>query len=188
VELPEQLVNRFVKIDGTYQLPITLVRRAPFIGFRGMTALDVNRMTWPELRSALEQIAEHELPVATFFMHYRSLYARTVTGEDQEIITVTGPDEDDIRSFEHVLQTVTKDRRFRVVTASELWKVFTRTPRELEGPSFIPYTGIWLTYLKAWRDIRGHGLTNKIVALAPIAVILVVFVGWRMKLRNRPKK
>gem|GEM_PF-4839085 len=37
---PDDLVNRFVKIEKTYELPITLVRRVPFLGLRYMTALD----------------------------------------------------------------------------------------------------------------------------------------------------
>ena len=43
VPLPENLANRFVKIGGLYELPITLIRRVPFIGYAGMTALDLDR-------------------------------------------------------------------------------------------------------------------------------------------------
>jgi len=193
VSLPEDLINRFVRIDGLYQLPITFVRRVPFIGFQGMTALDINRMIWEELQTALEQIAEHRMPVATFFMHYFSLYRRLFTGEYLAPLTVLGPDEDKIETLDKVLRMVSADKRFRIVTVSELWNIHASSPQELQGPSFVPYTGLWLMYRKAWHDIGGN-LPNKIVALGPIiivgifvAVLLIIRRNRRSSAKHEPR-
>lgn len=188
VNFPADMVNRFVKIDGPYQLPITFVRRVPFIGFRGMTALDINRMIWPELRSTLDQMAEHQMPVATFFMHYFSLYRLSSTYQDLAPITVLGPDEDKIETLENVLRMVSADNRFRVVTVTELWKMYTASPKEFEGPSFVPYTGIWLTYRKAWHNFWGHSLTNKIVALGPVVLVLATLLAVMLVVRNKRRR
>jgi hypothetical protein len=177
VPLPENLANRFVKIGGLYQLPITLIRRIPFIGYAGTTALDIDRTTWEEQESALKQIADHRLPVATFFIHFSSLYHFIPSPIPYVPHTVTGPNEENIEKLDNFLKLVTTDTRFKVVTARELWQIFQDRPQELEGPSFVPYTGIWLTYLKAWKYFFGHSILNKIVVIAPIALIIGVFTA-----------
>jgi peptidoglycan/xylan/chitin deacetylase (PgdA/CDA1 family) len=187
--LPDNLANRFVKIGGLHELPITLIRRVPFIGYAGMTALDLDRTIWEEQEEALKQIADHGLPVVTFFLHFNSLYHYICSAVPYEPLTATGPREENIAKLDNVLKLVTADRRFRVVTARELWQVFQERPQELQGPSFIPHTGLWLTYLKAWKDFFRHGITNKIVAIAPIAfvvaLLIVVVQLIRMKLASQ---
>ncbi len=174
VPLPEDLSNRFVQIGGIYQLPITLIKRFPFIGHSGMTALDLDRTIWEEQRKALELIADHGLPVVTFSMHFHSLYHCKASPVPYEPLEVTGPNEGNIEKLDNFLKFVTTDRRFKVITARELWQLFQDRPQELQGGSFIPYTGIRLTYLKAWTDFFEHGLTNKIVVLAPLVLIIAV--------------
>lgn len=188
VILPEDMVNRFVKVENTYELPITLVRRLPFLGQRFMTALDINRMVWVELRSALDQIAEHQVPVVTFFMHYFSLYERSVGYGDLAPITVLGPDRDRIETLEKVFEKISTDKRFRVITVSELWNMYRENPRQFEGPSFIPYMGFWLTYRKGLNDFWGHNLPNKIVVLSPIILVLILVVAavFLVKRRRTP--
>ncbi len=189
VPLPENMANRFVKIEGLYELPITLIRRVPFIGYAGMTALDLDRTIWEEQKEALKQIADRGMPVATFFLHFNSLYHYISSAVPYEPLTATGPREENIAKLDNVLKLVTADRRFKVVTARELWQIFHERPQELQGPSFVPYTGLWLTYVKAWKDFSGHGITNKIVAMAPIALIValltIVVQVIRMKLASR---
>jgi len=174
VPLPENLANRFVKIGGLYQLPITLIRRVPFIGYAGMTALDLDRTIWEEQEEALKQIADHGLPVVTFYLHFSSLYRYVPSPVPYQPHKVTGPREENITKFDNVLKLVTSDKRFNVVTARELWQIFQERPKEFEGATFIPYTGIKLMYLKAWKDFFGHGIKNKIVAIAPIAFVVAL--------------
>jgi hypothetical protein len=169
-------VNRFVKIGGVYQLPITLIRRIPFIGYAGMDALDLDRTIWEEQELALKQIADHRLPVVTFFLHFSSLYQYIPSPIPYQSHTVTGRNEENIRKLDSVLKLVTADRRFKVVTARELWQLFQERPKEFEGAAFIPYTGIKLMYLKAWKDFFGHGIKNKIVAIAPIAFVVALLI------------
>jgi len=185
VPLPENLINRFVKIDGVYQLPITLVRRVPFIGYTGMTALDIDRTIWEEQEEALRQIADHGLPVATVFMHFHSFYCCASSPVPYEPLKVTGPRRENIQKLDNMLKLVTSDNRFKVATASELWQIFQKRPQELQGPSFVPYTGIWLTYVKAWKDFFGHGIKNKIVVVLPILLVLALAGGVAHLLRKR---
>jgi hypothetical protein len=178
VPLPEVLANRFVKIGGAYQLPITLIKMVPLLGYAGMTSLDIEKTIWEEQEEALNQIAEHGLPVATYFIHFASFYYH---GPDK----VTGLNEENISKLDKVLKHVTADKRFKVVTARELWKLFEERPQALQGPSFVPYTGLWLTYLKAWNHFSGHGIANKIVVVAPLGLAFLMLLGVLFLLRRK---
>ncbi|MBI4963106.1 MAG: hypothetical protein HY913_07515 [Desulfomonile tiedjei] len=185
VPLPEDLINKFGKIRGVYELPITLIRRVPFIGYAGMTGLDIDRTIWEEQEEALNQIADHGLPVATVFMHFYNFFHYTRADVPYEPLKVTGPRMENIQKLDKVLKLVTSDKRFKVVTARELWQIFQERPQELQGPSFVPYTGIWLTYVKAWTDFFGHGIKNKIVVMVPVVLALAVLAGVVHCLRMR---
>ena len=185
VPLPEDMVNRFVKIDGLYQLPITLIRRVPFIGYAGMTSLDIDRTIWEEQEEALNQIAVHGLPVATLFMHFYNFFQYTPAAVPYQPLHVTGIRQENIQKLDKILKLVTSDRRFKVVTARELWQISQERPQDLQGPSFVPYTGIWLTYVKAWKDFFGHGIKNKIVVVVPIVLVLAILAGVAFSLRMR---
>jgi hypothetical protein len=185
VRLPENLVNRFVSIEGVYELPIIMLRRAPFIGYEGLAALDIDKTIWQEQEEALKQIAEHCLPVATYFINFTSFYHRSRAAAPLQQRKVTGPNQENISKLEQVLKLVASDNRFKVVTARELWQLSLERPQELEGPSFIPYTGLWFTYLKAWQHLIGHSIENKIVAVAPIALVLSLLIVARFLLKRR---
>jgi len=185
VPLPEGSINRFVNIDGLYQLPITLVRRVPFIGYYGMTDLDIDRMIWEEQEEALKQIADHGLPVATFYIHFYNFFDYARSPIPYEPLKVSGPRAENIKKLDKALRLVTSDKRFKVVTARQLWQIFEESPQEMQGPSFVPYTGIWLTYVKAWKDFFGHGIKNKIVVMLPIVLIIVITGGVAHLLEKR---
>jgi peptidoglycan/xylan/chitin deacetylase (PgdA/CDA1 family) len=185
VQLPESQVNRFVRIDGVYELPFTMMRRAPFIGYAGMAALDIDETIWQEEEAALKQITDHGVAVATYTIHFTSFYHRVRSAAPWQRRKVTVPNQENISKLEHVLKLVTSDNRFKVVTARELWRLAQERPGELEGPSFVPYTGLWFTYLKAWKHFIGHSIENKMVALAPIVLVLTILIGATFLLKRR---
>ncbi len=162
-----------------------MIRRAPFIGFAGMAALDIDKTIWEEQESALKQIADHGLPVATYFINFTSFYYHIRATDPYEPHRVTGPNQENISKLDNVLKLVTSDNRFKIVTARELWRLSQERPQELEGPSFVPYTGLWFTYVKAWKHFVGHSVENKIVAIAPIILVISVLVGAILFLKGR---
>ncbi len=168
VPLPRDLANRFVKIRGVYQLPITLLTRLPYIGYAGTTSLDIDRTIWEEQKAALEQLAEHRVPVVTVFLHASSTYRKISATVPYESDAILGPDEENIRELDNLIRLFRTDSRFKVVTAREVWEIFRKDPRALDGPAFIPYGGIHLLFLKAWRHFFGHGVKNKLVILSPV--------------------
>ncbi|MBI4962769.1 MAG: hypothetical protein HY913_05775 [Desulfomonile tiedjei] len=177
VRLPDSHINRFVKVGDVYELPVTLIKMVPLVGYAGMTPLSLDSTTWEQQREALNQAADHCLPLVTIFFHYHTLFTCTWSGVPYEPLEATGPNKSNVEAFENMLKMLTSDERFKVVTVKELWNIFVNNPQALEGPAFIPYTGLYLTYMKSWRHFSGHhSIKNKIVALAPILIILVLAV------------
>ena len=150
-----------------------------------MAALDIDKTIWEEQESALKQIADHGLPVATYFINFTSFYYHIRATDPYEPHRVTGPNQENISKLDNVLKLVTSDNRFKIVTARELWRLSQERPQELEGPSFVPYTGLWFTYVKAWKHFVGHSVENKIVAIAPIILVISVLVGAILFLKGR---
>lgn len=174
VPLPLKDANRFTKIGGVYELPITLIRLAPLPGYLATTALDIDRTIWPEQRSALDQLASRNVPVVTVFMHYDNFYENLPPSKDFDPKQVCGDCGENISELDSMLRMLSRDKRFKVVTVRELWEIFQKDPKALEGPAFIPYTGMMLTYRRAVKHFYGHGVKNKIVALSPLAPILAL--------------
>lgn len=183
VPLPLDEANRFMKIHGTYELPITLIRFLPLPGYWGTTALDLDRTIWCEQENALDQFAAHNVPVVNIFLHFHTFYRFERPVKPFDPLQVTGVDRENIHEFDAVLNMLEHDRRFKVVTVRDLWKIFLKDPQALQGPSFIPYTGVWMTYKRSWAHFFGHGIKNKIFALAPIvvAIIVILVIAWRRK-------
>jgi len=184
--LPESDINRFVKVGDVYELPVTLIKMVPWVGYAGMTALSLDSTIWEQQQSALNQAAHKGLPVATIFFHYHTLFKCTWSGVPYQPFEVTGPNEANITALENVLKMLSSDTRFKVVTVRDLWDIFLKNPTSLDGPSFIPYTGLYLAYIKSWRHFFGHhSVKNKIFALGPILVILIVAGGCVYRFRFR---
>lgn len=174
VPVPDVDLNRFFKRGPIFELPVTLIRMVPFLGYRGMTPLGLDTTTWGQQEAALRQAADRGLPVVTVLLHYHSLFTCKWSGVPFEPLRVLARNDDNYEAFDRMLRLVSGDKRFRAVTVARLWEIARRNPKALEGEAFVPYTGLWLTYKKAWKHFSGqHSTANKMVALAPIVPLML---------------
>lgn len=191
VSLPENLRNRFVKIGGPYQLPIFVIGAVPYVGEIGTTALQLASTIWWQQKVALEQVADHKLPLVTIFVHYFDLFKYEMPEKPFQSLKPVGPNHDNIDALDNILHMLETDTRFKVVTARELWDIHTTDPNALNGPSFVPYTGLLPTYAKCWKLFFSTSILGKIVALAPLVfIVAIVFLVlfWTTKTRRRIRK
>ena len=187
--IPKNDTNRFVKIDGPYQLPIFLIRTLPYVGEVGTTALQLGSTTWWQQRVALEQVAEHKLPFVTIFLHFWDFFKSSGCDGPCQPLKVAGPNYDNIDALDNILDMLETDTRFKVVTVRELWDVHTRDPNSLNGPSFVPYTGLLPTYAKCWKLFFSESILGKIVVFAPLVPVGAVLVAFGLiKARRRIRK
>lgn len=188
VPLPRDKANRFVPLEGPYQLPITLMQLIPFIGYRGATSLSLERTTWEQQKQALDLLADGGVPVVTVFMHFSSLYRHRPSPVPYEPHSVLGPDTEKIHAFQNILDTVTRDPRFAVKTVPELWRLHQTSPEMLQGPPYIPQISLITTYLTSWRHFFGHSWKKKALALAPPVGAIVAIGGLAAYVRSRRRR
>ncbi|MGO8880127.1 MAG: hypothetical protein ACLQMS_11540 [Desulfomonilaceae bacterium] len=189
--IPKNYTNRFVKIDGPYQLPIFLIRTLPYVGEVGTTALQLRSTIWWQQKVALEQVADHKLPLVTLFLHFFDLFKFVENERPFEPLRPLGPDYDNINALDNILDMLETDTRFKVVTARELWDIHSRDPNSLDGPSFVPYPGLLPTYAKCWKLFSSVSILGKIFALTPLVFIgIIIFLAllWTTKARRRIRK
>jgi peptidoglycan/xylan/chitin deacetylase (PgdA/CDA1 family) len=174
VPLPDADLNRFVRIGPVFELPVTLIRMVPWVGYRGMTPLSLDTTTAKQQETALLQAAERGLPVVTILLHYHSLYTCKSSEVPFEPLEVISRNEGNYEAFDRILKMVSKGGQFQVVTVSQLREIAKRDPQALEGDAFVPYLGLWLTYQKAWKHFGGqHSVANKMVALSPLVPLML---------------
>jgi hypothetical protein len=189
VPLPDSDLNRLVRMKGVYEFPVTLIQMVPLVGYRGMTPLSLDTTIWEQQECALRQAAVRGLPLVTILAHYHSLYTCTSSGIPYEPFKAICRNEGNYEAFNNILRMLATDKRFRVVTASQLWEIVNRNPETLQGEAFLPYPGLWLTYLKAFKHFRGqHSAVNKVVALAPAILVVVGAVVVLRMVRGRRRK
>jgi hypothetical protein len=190
LRIPENLINRFVKIGGPYQLPIFIIGTIPFIGEIGTTALQLRTTIWRQQKIALQKVADRKLPLVTIFVHYNDLFNYNIPDKPFQSLIPVGPNHDNIDAFDNILSMLQTDTRFKVVTARELWDIHIKDPNALDGPSFVPYTGLIPMWFKCWKLFHSTGFLCKIVAVAPVVFVIFVVLGllWTIKARNNKWK
>ena len=173
VSLPLEKANRFTTCNGVFELPITLIRILPFPRYWGTTALDLDRTILCEQKSALDQLASHNVSVVTLFLHFHTFYKYEKSVKDFAPLRVIGVDWENVQEFDALLNVLEQDNRFQVITVRDLWVIYRNNPQALQGPTYIPYTGIWMTYKRSWLHFLGYGIKNKIFALVPIIAMII---------------
>lgn len=185
VELPESQVNRIAEVCGVYELPIMLIRTVPFAGGFGTTALQLDSTVWQQQKVALEEFAAHNVPVVVFFLHFFSFCKVEPAKHPFEPLIMTGIRPDKIAEFDNILELISRDERFNVVTVSRFWDIFRKNPERFETASFIPFPGLVPTYIKCLK-YSGESFPAAIVAVTPFAFLLaVVLVVWSLRIRKR---
>jgi peptidoglycan/xylan/chitin deacetylase (PgdA/CDA1 family) len=191
VSLPDDFINRFVKIGGAYQLPIFLIRTLPFVGEIGTTAFQLGSTIWLQQKAALEQVAERKLPLVTIFLHFFDFFDNPKIDKPFEPLRPSGPNYENIDAFDNILTMLENDTRFKVVTVRELWDIHAKDPNSLDGPSFVPYPGLLPTYLKCWKFFFSNSPLCKIVVVTPLVLsgfIALLAVLLATKVRRRMRK
>jgi len=139
-----------VKVADVYELPIMLIRTLPLIRLLGTTALQLDSTGRHQQKASLHQFADHAIPLVVFHMHFFSFCKRKQPDRPFEPLIITGINPHKIGDFDTVLEIVTKDKRFNVVTVSELWNIFRENPDRFQAQAFIPRPGFLPTYIKCY--------------------------------------
>jgi hypothetical protein len=124
-------------------------------------------------------------------LHFFDLYKYELNKEPFEPLRPFAPNSANIEALDNILNMLKTDTRFKVVTARELWTIHTKDPNALNGPSFVPYSGLLPTYVRCWKFFFSDSMLPKIVVLTPIVAIgaiAVLVLIWTTRKSRRMTK
>lgn len=168
------LANDITEIDGTTELPVTYYAQVRLPGFQSLRALDIESSTGTEIERVLEQMAAQGACTVNIMMHSFSFtrYGR----RDEHIVGRLG----------QVLDFIAAHPQLRVATVPEFIAGRASHPASCTpATGFVPVTGLWTTYLRAWERLSEGGV-NIVVALAPPGAVLLLLAAVAVFTRRRP--
>lgn len=163
--------NRWFRRDGVVMLPVTYYAQARLGTRRFHRILDLEASSLRELKNVVRQARDLSLESVNVMMHSFSLvrYGR--------------PDRGTLRRFERLLDFLVDEPGIAVSTVSSFFEIVRDRPAPSAGPGERPpYTGWWLTYLRALEDID-KGRVNWVIGLAPLILLLLAVVAAVIALR-----
>ena len=144
--------------------------------WHSLRILDIESSSPEEIRKVIADLRQHDVRAVTILMHSFS-FSRF--GKPNLRVE---------RVFEDLAAGFAADPDVQVVTARQLHDLWRANPGALQGGDFVPTTGWWMTYCRAWQRLD-EGWQNAAVALGPI--VATCFVGilcgtwWRSRWRRR---
>ncbi len=172
---PPLTTNKAVVYDGVLCIPVTNYVQAGLSNWKSIRFLDIEASSPQEIKEVVRQLQSHGVRTVVIMMHSFS-FSRF--GEPNERVE---------RALDDLLGEFVADPDIRVVTARQLYEIWRKNPEALKGRDYLPTTGWWMTYCRAWQRL-GEGWKNVVVALTPPGgVVLVIGTGliWRHRRRRR---
>ena len=166
--------NDVTRIKNIIELPVTYYAQIRLFGFESLRELDIESSTEADIKKVISQMASEGACTVNIMMHSFSF---TRHGK---------PDERIINRLENILEFISKQPNLRIATVPEFLERY-NTQRRTCNPAvhFVPVTGVFLTYLRAWERLSEGGL-NIMVALGPpltLFLLMMVFVGRTLRRR-----
>ncbi len=164
--------NQPLEMNGVLELPVTYYIQAGIGGWRSMRIVDIEASTLRELRSIVRQARDQGLPMVNVMMHSFSFVRYGRVSHDVE------------QRFADFLEFLEREPGIAVVTVADFYRDWQSNGVQRAAIENVePYTGWWLTYLRAVEDID-KGYRNIVVAFAPPAVLLLfglAGIWWRRR-------
>lgn len=157
--------NQPLMLSGVLELPITYYVQARIGRRRFLRMVDIEACSLRELRRIVTQAVSQQVTAINLLMHSHSF-------------ALSGPgDSALVRRLEGFLQFLAETPQARASTTREFydrWQAEGLAARPT--PPFLPATGWWLAYLRAWESV-GEDRVNTLVATAPPALVAAAVVA-----------
>ena len=168
---PVLTINRARVAHGILEIPVTVYAELHFDKLRRLRHLDVESSSFAEFEKVFDAAVEYNIPTVVVMLHSFSFtrFGRINHKVEEKLAAL--------------LAHTNRDERLQATTFSDLYELYSTNPQVLEGNDFIPTTGLFLTYLRAWQRLD-EGYKNVVFALSPVAFIFC-FLGVTVYVRKR---
>ena len=161
--------------EGVLCVPETAYEQVGVGPWQSLRILDIEASSPEEIRQVIADLRQYGVRAVTILMHSFSF------------VRFGKPNLRVERVLDELLAGFVADPNVRVVTARQLYDIWRADPQALAGSDFVPTTGWWMTYCRAWQRLD-EGWKNVAVAAAPPATLaLVGCIGglvWRRRRRR----
>jgi len=166
-------INAPVVVDDVLIVPVTSYVQAAFGDYRSTRFLDIESSSPAEIRKVVGDLQEHDVRTAVIMMHSFSFVRGGRVNERVE------------RALDELVRNFAADPNVRLVTARQLYEIWRSDPAALQGSDYVPTTGWWMTYCRAWQRLD-EGWKNVAVAFCPAVPVgmLLAAIGLRRHLRR----
>ena len=161
--------------DGVLVVPVTAYVQASLSSWKSLRFLDIEASSPDEIRKVVADLQEHGVRTAVIMMHSFSF------------VRFGEPNLRAERALDELVAEFVADPDVKVVTARDLYDIWKRDPAALAGQDFLPTTGWWLTYCRAWQRLD-EGWKNVAVAFAPLVLAAAAATGGAACWRRRRKR
>jgi peptidoglycan/xylan/chitin deacetylase (PgdA/CDA1 family) len=172
---PNLTTNKPIVCEGVLCVPVSSYAQASVGNWRSMRFLDIEASSPDEIRHVVSDLNCHDVRTAVIMMHSFSF---SQFGRPNLRVE---------RALDELVAGFTADSGVRIVTARQLYEIWRSDPGALASADYVPTTGWWMTYCRAWRRLD-EGWKNVTVAAAPpAALVLAGVIGcvvWCRRRRN----
>ncbi len=160
--------------DGVLCVPVTCYIQASAGSWRSMRFLDIESSSPQEVRKVVADLHANGVRTAVVMLHSFSFFR---LGKRHDRVENT---------LDELVAGFVADPNVEVVTARQLYEIWRADPDALVGSDYMPTTGWWMTYCRAWQRL-GEGWKNIAVAFGP-PVFLVLVIGGGVIIRRRRRR
>lgn len=157
---PPITINRPTEINGVWQIPYTVYSELRLDRYQSLRPLDAEIVSPQEFEAIATQAWRENLKILTLNL-YSFCFIRS-PGSEKNLIGI--------------LKHIEENPKLESITFAELAEAMRNDPHVLSGADYVPYTGIGLTYGRAWRNFS-NGYKNVVVALSPIFLLMMIGVA-----------
>lgn len=172
---PPLTTNKSVVHGDVLCVPVTNYIQASLGGWKSLRFLDIEASSPDEIRKVVADLQEHGVRTAVIMMHSFSFIR---FGEPN--LRAEG-------ALDELVAEFVADPNVRVVTARQLHEIWQNRPAALLGRDYLPTTGWWLTYCRAWQRLD-EGWKNVAVAFAPLVLAAAAATCGAACWRRRTKR
>jgi len=153
--------NRPFMLDGILELPVTFYVQARLGSHRFLRMVDIEACSLRELKSIVRDAVSSQVTAINVLMHS---HAFALSGQDDPTL---------VRRLDAFLGFLAAEAGTQVSTTRQFYERWHGQDLSAKGDKpFLPYTGWWMTYLRAVESF-GKGWKNTVVAIAPPAALAV---------------
>ena len=175
--VPEDVpaANGPFELEGILEIPVSYYVQAKLGRRRWLRYVDVEGSSIPEIKKVVRALRDNGVAAVNIMMHSFSFVRYGAADDKLE------------EKFRELLEFLVGEPGLKVSTVEQFATSWTPPAEPATDRLYVPYTGFWLSYLRA---IEGYdrGWKNRLVALLPPGFLLLAYLGWRRRVRRRARR